>query len=258
MSNYARENAYTDPNVTGLASPTAQPLAQTRGNDHQNGGVARNIALQPEALKLSRRLGRAKFSAEAPPTLILTGVLTMNTERQTVAIARTQNARGERVEVTIPGISGSLSWEETLGALHSTGTLNLSQRTLLERLTFDSADQFILAQLRGASYYVVARNVRPDEATENYPGPLWDVVRVDDPEPDEQKRSLSRWRLYYLNSVTGLIDKVVCDSQGQRIEANLSDWTERSGEKFPSTITWTSQGETLMTFTLTNVSFVAQ
>ena len=188
----------------------------------------------------------------------MNGVLTTATDRHIVQIVRTQNGSGEHVDISLTGTTTPLSWDATSGARTSAGTLSAADRALLERFTFDGADQFILAQLRGASYSVVARNVRPDDAPEDYAGPLWDVVRIDDPEQDQQKQPLSRWRLYYLNSVTGLIDKISYDSLGDRIEASLSDWTDRNGEKFPSTITWTSHEKPLATFNVTNVAFVAQ
>jgi hypothetical protein len=162
------------------------------------------------------------------------------------------------VEVILAGGAKLFSWDAAAGARTSLGTLALTDRTILERLIFDGADQFILAQLRGASYQTVVRNLRPDDAPDNYAGPLWDLIRVDDPQTDEQKRPLSKWRIYYLNSITGLIDKVVCDVQGERIEADFHDWLDHSGEKFPSRITWTSHEQPLMTLNVTNVSFVAQ
>ena len=128
----------------------------------------------------------------------------------------------------------------------------------MERLIYDSPDYFVLAQLTGASYYTVVRNLRPDDAPDNYEGPLWTVVRVDDPSHDEQARAGSRWRLFHLNTITGLIDRIISEEQGQKIEAGFSDWTERSGEKFPATITWTSNGQVLMTLNLINLSTAAQ
>jgi hypothetical protein len=222
-----------------------------------NGPETRNLAMQPEAFKLSRRIGGERFRSKTPAALIMQGVLSNGTNRQNVQLSRYQNENGERVEVALEGAPSSLSWDATSGARATTGVLDSNNRALLERLTFDSADEFILAQLRGASYYVVARNVRPDDARDDYSGAIWDVVRVDDPELDQQKKPLSAWRLYYINTKTGLIDKVVCDSQGDRVEANFSDWTDRSGEKFPAAITWSRNGRTLMSFTLTNVSFLA-
>jgi hypothetical protein len=223
-----------------------------------SGPEARNLALQPEAFKLSRRIGDARFKAKTPLALVVQGVLSTGTNRQNIQLSRYQSDEGERVEVLVAGAVAPLSWDATSGARTTAGVLDLPNHALLERLTFDSVDEFILAQLRGASYSTVARNVRPDGAPDDYAGPLWDVVRVDDPEQDQQKKPLSAWRLYYINTRTGLIDRIVCDLQGERIEANFSDWTEQSGEKFPSAITWTSNGRTLMTFNVANVSYVAQ
>ena len=83
-------------------------------------------------------------------------------------------------------------------------------------------------------------------------------MRIDDAAVYEQKGSQRKWRLYYLNCTTGLIDKVISESQGRRIEASFSDWKKQGDELSPSTITWTSNGQTLMTFTVTNVSVSAQ
>jgi hypothetical protein len=128
----------------------------------------------------------------------------------------------------------------------------------MERLVFDSPDQFVLAQLRGASYFVMGRNVRPDNAGENYSGPLWNIVRVSDPEIDEGRRPLSKWRLYYINTATGLIDRIESEVDGERTVAEFSGWTDVNGEKVPTEITWTKQGQRLMHFRLTNFSHLAQ
>ena len=222
------------------------------------GPESANLAMQPEAVKLSRRVRGERFDAKKPRSVILQGVLTTGTEHRTLQIKRSQSESGEQVEIALAGADAALRWDATSGARSSAGAIDFSDRALLERFTFDSADEFILAQLRGASYSVVARNVRPDDAADDYSGAIWDVVRVDDPEQDQQKKPLSAWRLYYINTKTGLLDRIVCDSQGDRIDANLSDWIDQSGEKFPSAITWTSQGRTLMSFNLTNVSYLAQ
>jgi hypothetical protein len=235
----------------------SQSPPQSTAGDVNDASQTRSLALQPEAFKLSRRVGGERFKAKTPVVLIVQGVLSTGTIRQNVRLSRYQTDQGERVEVSLAG-APSLSWDAASGARTSAGVLDLANRLLLERLTFDSADEFILAQLRGASYYVVARNVRPDDAADDYSGALWDVVRIDDTEQDEQKKPFSAWRLYYINTRTGMIDRIVCDARGDRIEANFSDWTDRSGEKSPSAITWTSHGQTLMSFNLTNVSFVAQ
>lgn len=182
------------------------------------------------------------------------GTLTVGTERQLVQTTRTQTDKGEEVEIKIAGAQGSLTWEAGQGALSSGSRATSSNRELIERLVLDSPDQFVLAQLRGASYYTVARNVRPADAGDNYAGQLWDIVRVNDPEPDETKQPQSRWRLYYINTATGLIDKIESEVGGKRIVAELSGWNDQNGEKVPTQIKWTQQGRTLMQYTLANFS----
>src|SRR6185312_5042102 len=103
----------------------------------------------------------------------------------------------------------------------------------------DNPDQFVLAQLRGASYYTIARNVRADAGgSENYTGPLYDVIRMEEPQNQGARRLLSNSRLYYINVQTRLIDKIVSALKGETIEANILEWTDQSGEKFPSHIVW--------------------
>ena len=251
--------AYARPRIVPTSSAKqSSDSTQTVATDLNDDVGSRDIATQPEAIKLSRRIGGERFKSKTPPALILQGVISTGSEKQNVQLSRSRTASGERVDVSLANSPATMSWDAGSGARSSAGALNLNDRFLLERLIFDSAEQFILAQLRGASYYVVGRNVRPDDAADNYSGPLWTVVRIEDQETDAQKEPLSRWRLYYLNSTTGLIDKVVSEYQGQRIEASFSDWMKQGDELSPSTITWTSNGQKLMTFTVTNVSLAAQ
>jgi hypothetical protein len=242
-----------------LAGSAAGSLSQAdRANDVEIKNI-KNLARQPEALKVSTVIGGKRFKSRTPSTLIVQGVLKTNSDTQPVTITRQQAEDGERVEVAFGGRRASLAWARDTGPLSLGGAaLSQDERILLERLTCDSADYFVLAQLYGASYSLVIRNLRPDDAGDEYTGPIWDVVRVDDVEPDEQKRPLSSWRLYYINRNTGLIDKVVSEVLGERVEAQLADWTERNDEKFPSSITWSRGGQTLMTFNFTNVSSVSQ
>ena len=249
--------AKTPGSRTSYLSQSSQTLqsSNTGIEDVASGG---DLAGQPEAVKLSRRLGGDRFKAKSASAVILSGVITTGTDQENVQITRSRTPTGEHVKLLTPNSPAELEWEAGSAAVNGSSTLNAVDRGLLGRLIFDSVDQFILAQLRGASYYVVARNVRPDDAPENYSGPIWDVVRIDDPAAAELNGSQSRWRLYYLNQRTGLIDKVVSELQGQRIEASFSGWTRQGAELSPSTVTWTSNGQTLMTFTVTNVSFNSQ
>ncbi|HKR02639.1 MAG TPA: hypothetical protein VJT09_18315 [Pyrinomonadaceae bacterium] len=213
---------------------------------------SRNLSLQPQAFTLSRRLGK-RFSHAAREQSVLVGMLTTGPETKAVQVMRRQTDDGEQVEINLAGARGPLTWDAGQGA-QGAGEKTASDRDIIERLVLDSPDQFVLAQLRGASYRTIARNVGPEEGVDGYDGPLWDIVRIDDPQRDEQKRALSPWRLYYINTRTGLIDRIVSEIEGEKIEAALSGWTEVNGETFPSEIIWTRQGQTLMQFRLTNFS----
>jgi len=212
----------------------------------------RNLSLQPEAMKLARQLGK-RFVSDNSSTSALVGTLTIGSETRTIQMMRKQSEDGESVEIRVAG-SPLLSWDGRQGALDTDQQATGSNRELIERLVFDSPDQFVLMQLRGASYYTVARSVRPVDANDGYNGPLWTIVRVDDPQRDEAKTATSRWRLYYINTATGLIDRIESEVDGQRIVAEISSWTEQNGEKLPAQIVWTRDGQALMQYSLTNFS----
>jgi hypothetical protein len=127
----------------------------------------RNLSLQPEAFNMGRRLGQ-RFSPDRRERSILAGTLTIGSEQRSVQTARTQTDDGEQVEITIAGSPDLLTWEARQGALSSSRRATGSDRELIERLVLDSPDQFVLAQLRGASYYTTAYNVRPADAGDNY------------------------------------------------------------------------------------------
>jgi hypothetical protein len=214
------------------------------------GAKARNLSLQPDALKMSRRLGN-RFAPLRRDLSLVSGNLIIGTNSQSVTITRQQTDIGERIQIAVG--TGTFTWSDAEGAKAPTGVLNDTQRLLIERVVFDSPDWFVLAQLRGASYHVVGRNIRPAEVggSENYTGPVWDIVRVTDSESDSQKTPFSPWRLYFINSKTGLIDKIVCDLDREQIETTFSDWTVVGGETVPARIVWKGREGTLMEFVLT-------
>lgn len=236
-------------------APSAQVMSPSSDQQRSGNSVAqRNLSLQPEAFKLSRRLGK-RFSPGKRELSVLVGTLEVGPKSYPVRMTRRQTDAGEQVEIALSGKSDRLTWAEGQGAA-STGALAESDRDLIERLVFDSPDQFVLAQLRGASYYTMGRNVRPEEAGDGdgYAGPVWNIVRISEPQGDEAKRPRSPWRLYHLNTNTGLIDRIISEIEGERIVASISEWTEIDGEKIPGKITWTRQQQVVMQFSLTNFS----
>lgn len=222
-------------------SPTSAPRPVNKGR--------RNVALQPEASRVARLLGK-RFGPASRSVTALSGQLSIADGQQQVTLVRRQTESGETVELNLS--NRTLTWSAKEGA--KANALNESERLLLERLILDSPDQFVLAQLRGASYFTVARNVRPTDAIDGYSGPLWNLVRVDEPQADESRKALSTWRIYYINVQTGLPDRVQYQLNGKEIRVEFLDWTDQQGEKTPSRVRWTSDGQTVMEYRATSIS----
>jgi len=211
----------------------------------------RNVFLQPEALRVARQLGK-RFGPASSDTSVLVGTLAISGAEQPLVVTRRQTDTGEQVELLVG--SRALTWNEQDGTKAATGLVGDTERLLVERLTLDSPDQFVLAQLRGASYFTIARNVRPTDARDGYTGALWDVVRVAEPQAKESARPFSPWRIYYLNVQSNLPDRVEYELNGQPITVEFLDWTKDGEEKTPSHVRWSSSGQTLMELRATSVS----
>jgi hypothetical protein len=229
----------------------SKPAAATQANRDRATPRPGNLSLQPEALAVARRLG-TRFGHGNRTRSTIVGTLTIGSETRVVRIVRTQTDDGEQIEIDTAGKSEALTWDSNAGGMFGAARAQGGDRDLIERLVFDSPDQFVLAQLRGASYFTVARSVRPTDAGENYRGPVWNIVRVDDPERDESKAPRSRWRLYYINTATGLIDRIESELNGRRTLAELSGWTEQNGQRIPTSIAWKQDGQTVMAYRLTS------
>lgn len=225
----------------------------------QTSSGRRNLSLRPEAIRVNRKLGN-RFASTRRDSTVLSGTLLTDKGQTSITVTRNQSDMGEAVELALTNQAGILTWNQADGAKSASKTLDDEQRLLIERLVFDSADYFVLAQLRGASYQTIAKNVRPDEAgdSDNYTGPVWDIVRVDDPERDTQKKPTSSWRLFYINSNTDLIEKIVSEVRGERIETVLSNWTTVAGERVPGRVTWKIGPKTLMEFSLSTFTVASR
>ena len=234
--------------VTRASSDSLSQTSQTTRPDNKG---RRNLSLQPEALRVARQLGQ-RFRAASQSVTTSSGQLSLAETQQAITITRRQATIGETVELSLA--NRALTWNADEGTKTNAGAPTESERILLERLILDSPDNFVLAQLRGASYFTIARNVRPADANDGYAGPLWNLVRVDEPQVDETLRPLSTWRIYYINVQTGLPDRVEYQLNDKQIRAEFLEWTEAQGEKTPSHIRWSSDDQTIMEYRTTSVS----
>jgi hypothetical protein len=212
------------------------------------------LGINPQADRMRRRLGQ-RFIAAGREIATLTGTLTMGGQTQTVTIIRRQDDDSERVSVSLGG-GPTISWSGAEGARSAGQAAAGEERKLIERITLDSPDQFILAQLRSASYYTVAERVMPQEAagSESYSGPLWDIVRVGEPNASSGVAAESPYRLYYINSSTGLIEKILSNERGRTVTAEILEWTQINGERLPARIAWKVDNQAVMELNLSNVS----
>jgi hypothetical protein len=232
-------------------SVTLQTTAQLRAGKRG----PRNMFLQPEALRVARQLGK-RFSATSKETSVVAGILTISGAEQPLTMTRRQTDTGEQLELLIG--SRALTWNAQDGTKAVDSPVGATERLLAERLTLDSPDNFVLAQLRGASYFTIARNVRPAGANDGYAGPLWDLVRVAEPPEKDEARSFSPWRIYYLNVQSNLPDRVEYELNGQPITVEFLEWTKQGEETSPSHVRWSTGGQTLMEFRVTSISLNQQ
>lgn len=236
------------------ASPERAPAIQSTVQTRANKRGPRNLALQPEAIAMARKLG-SRFSLSKSSSSVTSGSLTIAGIDQPLTITRRQNETGEQVNLSVGG--RNLTWDDQEGAKAVAGLLSNQERLLMERLTLDSPDQFVLAQLRGASYFTIAQNVRPADANDGYTGPLWDLIRVDEPQT-AKAHPLSSWRIYYINGQTGLPDRVEYQLNEQPITVEFLEWTKQGEETTPSHVKWSSNGQSLMELHVTSVSLNQQ
>ena len=232
-------------------SVTLQSTTQVRAGKRG----PRNLFLQPEALRVARQLGK-RFSGTSKATSVAAGTLTVSGAEQPLTITRRQTDYGEQVALLIG--SRALTWNPQDGIKAVDSPVGDTERLLAERLTLDSPDNFVLAQLRGASYFTVARNVRPAGANDGYAGPLWDLVRVAEPPEKDEVRPFSPWRIYYLNVQTNLPDRVEYEVNGQPVTVEFLEWSKQGEETSPSHVRWSSNAQTLMEFRATSISLNQQ
>jgi hypothetical protein len=238
--------------ISRASTKSSTPAREASAQPRKPSGRHRNLSLKPEALSVSRKLG-SRFKPASRSVSTAVGTLTIGGNQQPVVLVRRQTDTGEAVEVKM-GNRG-LRWSDEEGVIEVSGPPTDAERVLAERLILDSPDQFVLAQLRGASYFTVARNVRPTDAGDDYSGPLWNLVRLDEPQQQEENmRPLSTWRIYYINAQTGLPDRIEYQLNGEDIRTDFVEWTEQNGEKTPSHVTWSSGGQVIMEYRATHVS----
>jgi hypothetical protein len=242
-----------------LPARTPAPVLSSQTGTGLQGRLNAKLSLQPQADLLRRRIGQ-RFLISGREIALLTGTLVVKGETHAVQVTRQRNDEGENLTIALDGQTASLTWNSQEGAKSASFPTSGDAVALIERIALDSPDQFILAQLRGASYRTIAQRAVPQgaEEIEDYTGPAWDVIRVGEPATADAAKPLSAWRLYYINSDTGLIEQIISEENGQMTTAEIGGWTEQGGELFPTQIVWSTDGQKVMELLLNNVAFSAR
>jgi hypothetical protein len=202
---------------------------------------------------MRRRLGK-RFVEPGREVTVITGFLTIGSDRQPVRIVRSQDGeQGEQMSIAIGANPASFAWSPNAGAVSNGNPLTDNEREIVERIALD---QFILAQTRGAGYYTIAHAVSAAEAGDSGGSvPVWDLIRIDEPQHGNFNKPGSVWRIYYINSSTGLIDRIFYQEQAEDVSVDLSAWTSRASELAPSLIRWTRGKTVVMELSLNNISY---
>lgn len=216
------------------------------------------LALQPVASRMGRQLG-PRFLRAGREITQATGTLAIGSDHHVIVLVRSRDDDGERLAMGLDGGPLSLTWSANNGAQAQGKSPSPTDRSLIERVMLDSPDQFVLAQLRGASYFTAGRGVRPPEAAslDTYNGPIWDVIQVNEP-PGLATKPESPSRLYYINNATGLLDKTVAKDQSGIVQTTFSDWVNQDGDLLPKRLTWSRNGQVLMELVLGTVTNAAR
>ena len=135
------------------------------------------------------------------------------------------------------------------------GSLTAEDLRLIESIVRDSVEHFIAGQARGDATFHLGDMFRADDGSnQNYDGPFHDILRVDDAfeTPEGTK---NRSTLFYLNSRTGLLEKIVYEREEGKIEVEFGEWIAIANQKTPGRIIWKENGSVTNQLVITQVAF---
>jgi hypothetical protein len=214
--------------------------------------------LDPHVSRALNSLGD-RFERQEKLRTILSGTLVRSrgatTETVQVTITREPQDRlryEERsgVSVRTLGSDGKNFWS-------SAGATPSSEETaLIEALVRDTIEHFISGQVAGDALRVLGNRYRLDDGSDpKYTGPYYDILNVADTlQIGDQKNQRST--LYYLNSETGLPERIVYEPKADaRVEVEFSAWRILAGQQIPARIVRRENGVLTEELTVTQAMF---
>jgi hypothetical protein len=241
----------------------------TRPNSPSNVGeqslVQRSTGFVVNRSQLDRHLVRAlevvgdRFESSAKGRSTVTGTLTRYVGSEqlssqiTIVRELPDKIRFEELRASDQrtlGYDGSRSW--ALGRASTS-----EESALTELLVCDSLEHLISGQVAGDATLHLGDMFRTDDGSnENYIGPFYDIIRVED-SFTSQDSTRKRSTLYYFNSQTGLPEKIVYEHPDRtvRIEVEFGDWMTVDGQQIPASTTWKESGKPVRRLTINKVLF---
>lgn len=151
------------------------------------------------------------------------------------------------------GFDGNTFW-----AWGSSDTPQGGDLQLLEFLVWDSVEFFITGQANGAATRVLGDRFRLDDGRNlEYTGPFYDALKVDE-DFTSSTGNLRRPTIYYLNSRTGLPERMVYDHPSRektRVIIELTNWLTIGDQKLPGKVTRKENGAMTEEVTTTHALF---
>ena len=231
----------TDSNQAEQQRPPVSPFAVDRG------GLDRHVIRALDALG-----NRFESPAQGRSIMTATFMRSKGEPRQFTIIRELPDKL--RIEETVLttqrtiGHDGNRPWART-------GSLSEEDLRLIETLVRDSVEHFIAGQARGDATFHLGDMFRADDGSnQNYEGPFHDILRVDDAF-ETLEGTKTRPTLFYLNSRTGLLEKIAYEREEGKIEVEFREWITIANQKTPGRITWKENGSVTNQLVITQVAF---
>ena len=132
--------------------------------------------------------------------------------------------------------------------------LDEAEQDLIETLVYGSAEHFFETQMQGMATRLLGSRFRLDDGSSaDYSGPFYDVYKVGD-QVKTAVDQLERLKLYYFNSDTLLLERVVYEIYRNgatvKVEERLGDWTKEQGQQVARRTERFENGESVFVLTI--------
>lgn len=244
--------------------PVSQPPATINSQSLQNDDRAegersaeyvRRGRLRPQ---LQAALGALGDRLEKPgkERLTLTGTIIKSGRQQAIPVLLVWEFPGRlRLEEQVDGQRNVTVYNGN-SARRNGNALSRREEDLIETLTYDSVEHFLISQLDGAAIRFLGSRFRLDDGTAtNYEGPFYDLYETS--ELIKVGREIRRQtKVYYFNSNTNLLERVKYqvrrDGLATLVEVRLNNWREVQGQKLPGEIVRLENDTPVLRFTITS------